>query len=281
MKKTSIFLLGILAVVLNSCVYSLFPIYTEDTLVFKDELLGKWTAGDNQYLVFEILNSKNDQKTSQKEEYKYTIKISDSFTMSSNDPISMVIDGDTTYDENIIRQEMQRRVAEATNENSEESTDDELLEEIEENIKKNDKLKSVEYEGSIAVFGEKSYKMTLFEDDEITEEFTAHLTQIGEDLFLDLYPIAQYSSNSFSVNFFPVHTFFKVDLATDSLTITSFDLDKLNKLFESNLIRLRHENVEGNIIITAQPRELQKFFDKYSDDENVYEDPVSYERVAL
>jgi hypothetical protein len=71
----------------------------------------------------------------------------------------------------------------------------------------------------------------------------------------------------------------KVKLNGNKLDLIQFDLDKLNKLFKSNLIRLRNENVDGTILITAQPKELQKFLDKYSDDESVFEDAESYTRI--
>ena len=60
-----------------------------------------------------------------------------------------------------------------------------------------------------------------------------------------------------------------------------FDLEKLNDLFESNLIRLRHENVDGTILITAQPKELQKFFDTYADDESVFDTRETYSRASV
>jgi len=71
----------------------------------------------------------------------------------------------------------------------------------------------------------------------------------------------------------------KVKLNGNKLDLIQFDLDKLNKLFKSNLIRLRNENVDGTILITAQPKELQKFLDKYSEDESVFEDGESYTRI--
>ncbi len=54
MKKLKVFLvLGVLMFGMSSCVYSLFPIYTEDTLVFLPELVGKWQTEANDYVIFE------------------------------------------------------------------------------------------------------------------------------------------------------------------------------------------------------------------------------------
>lgn len=198
MKKRSIVLLGILAVLLNSCVYSLFPIYTEDTLVFKEELVGKWSAGEEGvHFLFESMGKKT-----------------------------------STFN----------------------------TEQIE--------------------IHEESYKLTLINDDVPKEAFVAHLVEIGDDLFMDLFPLREFSSKNISDNFFPVHTFYKVEITENEFTMTYFDLDKLNKLFESNRIRLRHENVDGTIMITAQPKELQKFIDKYSDDESVFDYTETYKRAS-
>ncbi len=269
MKKRSIVFFGVLAILLNSCVYSLFPIYTDDTLVFKEELLGTWDLGDNSYMTFERGGEDKDQET--EEEYKYTLKIEEGFTISSDEPISLVINGDTTYDENLIRDEMLRRMASA--EDIEESIDSEKAKD------KSSKRES-DYEGSIAVFEEKSYELTVVDKDKESEmRYAAHLVDIGGDLFMDLYPITHYSSSDFSDNYFPVHTFYKVEITENSFTMIHFDLDKLNDLFESNLIRLGHENVDGTILITAQPKELQKFFDKYADDESVFDSRETYSRV--
>ena len=89
-----------------------------------------------------------------------------------------------------------------------------------------------------------------------------------------------YSAEGLGSNMIPVHTFAKLKFSGMQLYLTSFDLEKLNKLFESNLIRLRHENVDGTILITAQPKEIQKFIDKYSEDESVFEDTETYQKAS-
>lgn len=269
MKKQTLLLFGILVATMSSCVYSLFPIYTEDTLVFKEELLGKWNLNNDgsEYLLFEDAHKADDKKKPEEsKEYKYTLEVNDKFTIRSDEPISMIINGDTIYDENLIRIEMQKKLAKV------EKDSIDLLEDTKPTLKKN------EFEGTVAVFQSKSYKLTVHEDDK-DEIYMAHLVEIGGDLFLDLYPEVKFSS-SIGDNFFPVHTFLKVEIRNKELDFTFFDLEKLNKLFESNLIRLRHENVDGTILITAQPKELQKFIDKYSDDESVFETTETYKKAS-
>ena len=168
---------GFLIICMSSCVYSLFPIYTEENQVFIPEIVGKWQAVDDftDYILFE------------KE-------------------------------------------------------------------------------------SKRSYRMIVFEDGERTE-YEMNLAQIGEDIFMDLY----LAENEFidgvmeSMTWFPVHTFMKLEISKNQIDLVRFNWRKLNRLFESNLIRIRHENVDGTILITAQPKELEKFLDQYSNDESVFD----------
>lgn len=191
-------------VLLNSCVYSLFPIYTDDTLVYFPELLGRWEleGAFDEYIEFNKLT-----------------------------------EGKGFLDNS-----------------SEESSEEEL---------------------SL----EKSYQIIIMEGDD-KQVFVGHIAEIGDDFFLDLYPDERDYDVSLYSNMMPVHTFIKLRYIDNQLDLTAFDLEKLNKLFESNLIRLRHENVDGTILITAQPTEIQKFLDRYSDDESVFEDTEVYKRAS-
>lgn len=136
----------------------------------------------------------------------------------------------------------------------------------------------MDFKGTTYVSTEESYKMIVVEGEERTA-YQAHLAQIGEDYFLDIYPLPEYTNDVFDGNMFPVHTFFKLSVDEEEMRMTMFDLEKLNELFESNLIRLRHEYVNGNVLITAQPKEIQKFLDKYSDDENVFDGEAIYSKI--
>ena len=292
MKRQTTILLGIIVATMSSCVYSLFPIYTKDTLIFKKELLGKWAVNEDSYLLFET-TKEGEAEVTETSEYKYTIEIKEGFTMSSDEPIFIEYNGRNIYDEDSIKMILNKRIlekevteddAKITKMDADPATFEKLFDPkkiIKEQIKE-DKLspRDIEYKGSVTVFEEKSYKMTVVENEVRKEAYIAHLVQIGNDLFMDLYPVKEYDSKNISDNFFPVHTFYKVKVTESEFTMIHFDLDKLNKLFESNLIRLRHENVEGTVLITAQPEELQKFIEKYAEDESVFESVETYKKAS-
>lgn len=266
MKNKLQLLFGILLVSLSSCVYSLFPIYTEDTLTFKAELLGKWASGNerDEYLLFEKVRANESIQVNEETHYTDSV-IGENFALRSEDRVYLQINGRKVYDKDSIRARMQ-----------------DIVETVESNkLEEGDGIfsKRKDFQLSGHNTSEKSYKMTVSSDGKI-EVYLAHLVDIDGELFMDLFPAVEYSSNPFSENYFPVHTFMKIQVNGDLLDFTFFDLEKLNKLFESNLIRMRHENVDGQILITAQPKEIQKFLGKYSDDESVFDDTERYVRIA-
>ena len=281
MKRKSILLFGIVLATLNSCVYSLFPIYTDDTLVFREELLGKWSMEDGEYLVFEKMAEESQFKEEKEErEHKYTIEIpEEGFTMSSDEPLFVLQNGRKIYDQDSIIMIMRERLKDDETEDgeiAEERTSDNVENRMD-NI--TSKSSNLDFSGSVSVYEEKSYRLTIISKDEKKEVYVANLANIGGDIFMDLYPIKEFDSKNISDNFFPVHTFYKVRVTENEFTMIHFDLEKLNDLFESNLIRLRHENVEGTVLITAQPKEMQKFLDKYADDESVFDEVITYSKA--
>lgn len=189
--------------VLSSCVFSLFPIYTLETLIFIPEIVGRYENGKEILEVSSLQSGMN-------------ISIRD-------------IELDISLDE-----------------------DEKIT--------------------------EKAYIFRFIENQD-TVDFEARIANIKGDYFLDLYPIERLVDDNISNNLFPVHSFMKLEIEENNLAITQFDLEKLIDLFKSNQIRLRHEQVDESIIITAQPKELQKFLGSYSKDERVFDETEVYKRI--
>lgn len=304
---------SLLMICMSSCVYSLFPIYTEDTLVFLPELVGKWESGydDDDYISFEAIGQVEDESitVNNQEPSEYVDSMSgDGWSIKSGDPISVTIDGKKITDREAIRAHYDTTIGNGRKLNKFEESMKPVLGKLEEGMKpildsaeKNfepmvnglneglkklsEDLKKVEekaikkWGGTVYTTNEESYKMVVMDDGKRLV-YLAHVVSIGTNYFLDLYPLPEFTDASFGENLFPVHTFMKMDITDGKLNLTLFDLEKLNKLFESNLIRLRHEKVDGQVLITAQPKEIQKFLEKYADDESVYESVDTYSRVT-
>lgn len=308
-----------IVLIMNSCVYSLFPIYTEDTLVYLPELVGKWQndPNDNEnYIEFIPINDEKKQGTvyadpnsdfklkmnydsdGDPDTYNYIIQ-GDNWSIKSDDPITVERSGQTISDPDLVKShydsvfggiEMQAKegLTRKTTEldsaaNAEGSSFGKALNDLGKGLSQlGDALKEStdKFKGTAYVSQEESYKMVVMTDGERLP-YQAHVVEIGEDYFLDLYPLPEYSDNTFSSNLFPVHTFMKMNIEDGQLKLTQFDLEKLNELFESNLVRLRHEYVDGNVVITAQPTEIQKFLDRYSTDETVFDGVEVYRKASL
>jgi hypothetical protein len=75
-----------------------------------------------------------------------------------------------------------------------------------------------------------------------------------------------------SFHIVPVHTFAKLEVERDKLIINWFDQEWLEDLIKENKIRIHHENNDDFILLTAKPKELQKFVSKYLNSEEAFED---------
>ncbi|MDE0560201.1 hypothetical protein OU792_09415 [Algoriphagus sp. NF] len=298
MKRFSAyFAVGALLVLLNSCVYSLFPIYTEDTLVFIPELVGRWQLPeeDGDYIEFtrmseeeDLVVSSADSSTDQsQEEYTDSVTVGD-MTIRYNAADGMKVNGKMTYNRDSIRMFYEEIAKKSIAKTDSPSSDVgialdamgktfEALGNTVEAVSKVSK-RSASIKGTAYSNFEESYRVSVMDNGKLIE-YIGHIAKIGKDYFLDIFPLAEYSDDGFGSNVLPVHTFLKLRLTGQKLVLTPFDLEKLNRLFESNLIRLRHENVDGTVLITAQPKEIQKFLERYSEDETVFEDADIYERI--
>ncbi|OEK00138.1 hypothetical protein BFP97_00785 [Roseivirga sp. 4D4] len=299
---------SLLMICMSSCVYSLFPIYTEDTLVFLPELVGKWQSeyDTDDYISFESLGQVEDESiTVNQEPSEYVDSMSgNGWSIKSGSPISVTINGKKITDRNAIRAHYDTTIGTGRKPTKFEAAMEPMVQKMEEGMKPlldsaekglapmlkdlgdglqklGESLKKAEekWKGTVYTTEEESYKMVVMDDGERLV-YMAHVVSIGKDYFLDLYPLPEYSDATFGENLFPVHTFMKMDITDGKLNLTMFDLEKLNKLFESNLIRLRHEKVDGQVLITAQPKEIQKFLEKYADDESVFDSVDTYSRAT-
>ena len=94
-------------------------------------------------------------------------------------------------------------------------------------------------------------------------------------LDLSLLDISLNAGDSFSqAHLFPVHTFSKIKVENSELSIEFFKDSWIEGLIENNRVRIKHEKVDNDVLITASTKELQKFVEKYSDDENAFDDPL-------
>lgn len=129
---------------------------------------------------------------------------------------------------------------------------------------------------------ENTYHLKILNQEDTTNLFV-HMIELGGFRFLDFYPADNDHvdiPDNLIMNLLPVHTFARFQYDKKNFEVGYFDPEWLQKLFEQNRIRIRHEVVEdGNIVLTAPTEELQKFVAKYADDKNAYTGSDQYTKV--
>ncbi|QIA08680.1 hypothetical protein [Draconibacterium halophilum] len=123
--------------------------------------------------------------------------------------------------------------------------------------------------------------LTSNENDIVKEsKFEVHVIKLADEYFLDFY-IEDYGDDDnitlADLHLVPVHTFAKLTVFDDKLEIRWFDPEWLEDLIKENKIRVHHEDNGDFILLTAKPKELQKFVSKYVDSEEAFEDGLAVE----
>lgn len=134
----------------------------------------------------------------------------------------------------------------------------------------------------------KRYRLVQVDEEGKKGEFIVHLLKVDDHLFLDLFPANEDESDDFepfnasgfyTMHFAPVHTFMYVDQIEPKLRVTMLDFRWLEKLIKAQPDALRHETVEGSILITARAKELQAFLIAHLDTEGAFGDLSSMTRI--
>ena len=122
-----------------------------------------------------------------------------------------------------------------------------------------------------------SYVLFLKDKNNNESKFSVHVIKLGGYYFLDFY-LEDFLDNEeldlASFHIVPVHTFAKFTFTRNKIQINWYDQDWLEKLIKGNKIRIRHEYNGDYILLTASPKDLQKFVSKYVDSEEAFKDGI-------
>ncbi len=120
---------------------------------------------------------------------------------------------------------------------------------------------------------EKGYQVLRYYQGD-TLEYEAVLVRLGDYLFMDFYRELEKQDDLARV--LPTHNFLKVSISGEELKLTYFDEEYLKRLFKERKIRIKHERVNSDIVLTADSKELQQFILKYADDEQAFSESFEY-----
>lgn len=142
---------------------------------------------------------------------------------------------------------------------------------------------------------DRGYRLVVTDKDGYTGAFLAHLAKLGDDHFLDLYPIEPKvaSSGFYKFHFQRIHTFYRVQLEGDTFQLASMKPDWLEKHLQSNPEALDHTFItpkghlptgdEGGaarrMLVTASTAELQAFLRKHVDNKEAFADFIELNKI--
>jgi len=247
-------------VFIASCIPSLHPIYTNDTVLIDDRIIGTWItekAGLTKKDL-EPYKSGPDVKLNIK---KLEFKDGDLFQFSTLDLWQFDRAANIRYDK-INKDGSTSNTAQF----------DHPLSEIDSALIL-DGYKITEIE-------KLNYYILQYQDlkdnEGKLEKMMVHLTEINDDIYMDFEPVeGSQEANRFSINHIPAHTFAKLKIEDEKLILKSFDSEFIEELIKNKRVRLKHERINDAIVLTASSIELREFIKKYGKDDNLYaEDEV-------
>ncbi len=143
------------------------------------------------------------------------------------------------------------------------------------------------YEFSRSEESSKKYQLTFTDEEGQKGLFEAQLVKLEGKLFLDVYPAqfpcdiedankADWAYNAFFL--IPAHTFAKVDYSEPKLKLALTDDEKMKELLEADPNAVKFESIDDKAVLTASPKELQKFVLKYADDARLFSEEIELVR---
>lgn len=122
---------------------------------------------------------------------------------------------------------------------------------------------------------------TLVSDQEGSEaRFGAVLFQLNGAAFLDIYPEAPETENTFYMDhLLRVHNILRVEMDADTLWVQDFDAEWLHDAINAKKVRIANVPLEGAILLTGSTAELQSFVSKYAKSRDAYSEPAKFVRT--
>jgi hypothetical protein len=129
--------------------------------------------------------------------------------------------------------------------------------------------------------GETAYDLTGSVDSGVVFSFGVRLTRLNGELFMDLYP-DYYDvdiDDFYKLHLLPVHSFYRIELTTDTLRLFMIDEDWLSKFMESNADATPYEVLAERTVLTGTTGQLQAFVGQLMETEGAFEEAVTLLRV--
>jgi len=105
-------------------------------------------------------------------------------------------------------------------------------------------------------------------------DFDVHLLKVKGSRYLDLFPATpDLKENDFyRGHLMRVHSFMRVQQIEPTFQMAMLKPDWIKKFLQKNPGAIAHEDVNGTIVLTAQPKELQAFLIKHEKTADAWDD---------
>ena len=128
---------------------------------------------------------------------------------------------------------------------------------------------------------ETAYDLTGNVDSGVVFSFDVRLTRLNGELFMDLYP-DYYDvdiDDFYKLHLLPVHSFYRIELAKDTLRVFMIDEDWLSKFMESSADTIPYEIHAERTVLSGTTEQLQAFVGELMETEGAFEEVVTLLRV--
>jgi hypothetical protein len=128
---------------------------------------------------------------------------------------------------------------------------------------------------------DESYVLTYTEKG-AAAKFRTTLVQLGEHLFLDLYPSedAELKNELLKLHLVPAHSFARLRLKGDTLELAMMDNDWVRGKLARKEISVPHEVLDDGIVLTASTPQLQEFVTSFASDPAAFPKLIVLKRVG-
>lgn len=109
--------------------------------------------------------------------------------------------------------------------------------------------------------GKLEYKLLHTEEDGRNGEFSARLVRVEDKLFLDIVPVKTGfpQSDFYQSHLLTTHTFVHIVRKEPTLQLAVLEERWLKDVLADNPEAIRHEKIDGKIVLTASSKEMQTF----------------------
>lgn len=122
---------------------------------------------------------------------------------------------------------------------------------------------------------DKRYLATIVGEQHDTIRYIVIAGQLGGRWFLDSYPKDSYDDHHVLLT----HIIHRITVVGDTLEMASLESDWLKKMIDAKKLSIGHARNDGEIVLTAPTKELQKFFTRFANDRDAFPKPGKLTRI--